>query len=249
MNDVRDLGIASGGTIAVAPAARAAARLRQPPCRLSQEPAMTAPTLALPALGRAGAAAAAAGPRRLHHARSRSSALALLARAHRAAAALGAAVEEPSRTGDGSLRRPRQLRQLLRQPGAGAPRSATASVIAVAQHGDLRAARLRLCLWADAHLHAGARPVPDHRPDPAPGAVAPAGDQPRLPVRQSGPGQGPAVRRLDLRPDRHRHRRGVLDLPACADHHHDRARRSADARLYEAAAGAARQSAGGSSGR
>ena len=68
----------------------------------------------------------------------------------------------------------------------------------------------------------GARPVPHRRADPAPGALAAAGDQPGLPVRQPGPGQGAAVRRLDLRADRHRHRRGVLDLPARADHPDDR---------------------------
>ena len=111
----------------------------------------------------------------------------------------------------------------------------------VAQHGDLRALAFayaygltRTCMPARGLFRID-------RADPDAGALAAAGDQPGLPVRQSGPGQGPAVRRLDLRADRHRHRRGVLDLPACADHHHHRTgdlRRAA----LRGGGGAARQS-------
>ena len=119
------------------------------------------------------------------------------------------------------LRRPRQLPGLLRQPGAG-QLDRQFGLHLRGQHRDLRAAGLRLRLWHHADLHARPRPVQDHRPDPDPGALAPAGDQPGLSVRQPGPGQGAAVRRLDLRADRHRHRRGVLDLSARADHHHHR---------------------------
>ena len=91
-------------------------------------------------------------------------------------------------------------------------------------------------------------PVTAHRADTAAGALAPAGHQPRLPVRQPGPRQRRAARRIDIRADRHRHRRGVLDLSACPDHHHDRTRDLRRAAL-RGRAGASRQAVRASSGR
>ena len=92
------------------------------------------------------------------------------------------------------------------------------------QHGHLRRARLRLRLCADAHDDARPRHVPARRAAAAARALAAAGDRPRLSLRQQGPGEAADVRRVDLRPDRHRHRRGLLDLSARADHPDDGAR-------------------------
>ena len=96
-----------------------------------------------------------------------------------------------------------------------------------AHHRDHRRPRLRLRLRADPQLHAGqgrcSRPiamVPILVPSLLPG------HRPRLPVRQPGHDQGRPARPRHLRPDRHRHRLGLLHLPARARDHPGGARRS-----------------------
>ena len=118
------------------------------------------------------------------------------------------------------LRRARQLPAFPRRPGAGGL-GRQQPLHRSAQHRHLRRAGVRLRLWPDPHPDAGPGPVPGHRPNPDPRPFAAAGDQPDLPLRQPGAGEGAAVRPLDLRADRDRHRRGVLDLPARADHPDD----------------------------
>ena len=128
-------------------------------------------------------------------------------------AVLAKSVREP----DGSFAGLANFRRFLADPAL-AGSVANSLTIAALSTVDLRRAGLRLRLWPHPHPDARSGPVPGHRPDPDPRAFAPAGDQPRLPLRQPGAGQGSAVRPLDLRADRHRHGRGVLDLPARADH-------------------------------
>ena len=88
---------------------------------------------------------------------------------------------------------------------------------------DHRAARLRLRLRADPQLHPGQGPVQDDRHGADPGAFAPARHRADLSVRQPGHGDVADVRPRRLRPDRDRDGRGLLHLPARADHRAHRA--------------------------
>ena len=80
-------------------------------------------------------------------------------------------------------------------------------------------AGVRLRLRAHALAHAAARALQDDRARPDPRSLAPARARPRLPLRQPGARQGAAPRAQHLRADRHRHGRGLHDVPARAPHH------------------------------
>jgi ABC-type glycerol-3-phosphate transport system permease component len=112
-NDVRDLGIAPSGTIWMAIPTDRLRVFAQPPPRLDRGGPHGHPNLGdSRPLGRGRRPTeAAARPRRLHHARRPRDASAA-ARAHRAAAVVGPAVEKPS-GGRWRFRRPRQFPGVL----------------------------------------------------------------------------------------------------------------------------------------
>ena len=143
-------------------------------------------------------------------------------RRHHRAAAVDAALEElPGR--ERRLRRPAQLRHLLLDPDAVrlAPQQRRRRG---AVDRDRRAARLHLCLRPDPKLHAGEGPVLRRGAAADLRAVAAVGAVADLHLRQPGLPAPASDRRLDLRPDRHRHRRGAVLFPARALDPRDRAR-------------------------
>ena len=126
-----------------------------------------------------------------------------------------AAVEElPGRRR--ALRRPRQLRPLLRHADAG--RLAVEQLLGGgAVDRPRRAAGVRLRLRAHAHAHAGQAGVRGARAAAAVRAVAAVGHLVHLHLRQPGLPEELADGRHHLWADRHRAGAGVLLLPARAD--------------------------------
>ena len=201
-NAMRDLGIREGQTLTVA----------LPPELLRvfdghAEPAPMSLAAALPA-------SPAARHRGHRHARRHPGARGISRARHRPAARDAAGEELPGRRG--AVRRPCQLRPLLRH--ADARRLAVEQRLgggAVDRHRG--AARLPLRLRADPHAHAPKRLFMALALLPLFAPVAALGHLAHLHLRQPGVPQGLADGRQRLRADRHRAGAGVLLLPACAD--------------------------------
>ena len=114
------------------------------------------------------------------------------------------------------VRRPRQLRN-LHQHAVPVPGRHQQPVYLVSERDHRGDAGVSLRLRADAHLHAVQGLLPGGVAGAHPCALAAAGHRPDLHFRQPGVHARLAVRRVDLRPHRHRDRHLLLGVSARAD--------------------------------